>query len=255
MHDLLDDPSALAHVIRSCRPDVACLQEVPRRPLSRRRVQRLARETGLRWSAGGVGSGGTAVFTSRRVDVLSAAVVRLPVAGLVTRTRGYALAQVRLPGGPPVTVVSVHLPLRPAERLRHVDLVMGRLGRLELPYLVAGDLNEPPSGPAWATFGPLLRDAAVLRPETYEPTYPAAAAGEPTYPAAEADEPTYPAAAAGEPTYPSGAPNRRIDAVLLSPGIGVERLMVAGAAEHLSAEDLSAASDHLPLIADLALSS
>ena len=221
VHDLLDDREALAHVIRSCRPDVACLQEVPRRPLTRRRVQRLARETGLRWSAGGVGSGGTAVFTSRRVDVLCADVVRLPVAGLFTRTRGYALARVQLPGCPPVTVVSVHLPLRPAERLRHVDLISGRLGGLEAPYLVAGDLNELPDGPAWAAFGKLMRDAADLVPE------------------------------AGAPTYPSKAPNRRIDAVLLSPGLHVERLAVAGAAEHLSAADLRAASDHLPIIADL----
>ena len=223
VHDLLDDPSSLAHVIRSCRADVACLQEVPRRPLTRRRVQRLARETGLRWSAGGVGSGGTAVFTSRRLDVLAADVARLPVTGPFTRTRGFSLAHVQLPGGAPFTVVSVHLPLRPAARLRHVDLISGRLRGLAGPYLVAGDLNEPPSGPAWAAFGELLRDAAGAVPE------------------------------AGAPTYPSTAPNRRIDAVLVSPGLRVERLAVAGRAEHLSAADLRAASDHLPLIADLTL--
>ena len=223
VHDLLDDYEALAHVIRSCRPDVAALQEVPRRPLTRRRVQRLARETGLRWSAGGVGSGGTAVFTSRRVDILHAEVVRLPVAGLFTRTRGYALAGVQLPGCPPVTVVSVHLPLRPAERLRHAGLISRRLAVIQGPSVVAGDLNEPPSGPAWAAFGELVRDGAELLP------------------------------GAGAPTYPARAPKRRIDAVLLSPGLRVERLAVAGAAEHLSAADLWAASDHLPLIADLTL--
>ena len=221
VHDLLDDPSALAHVIRSCRADVACLQEVQRRPFTRRRVLRLARESGLRWSAGGVGSGGTAVFTSRRVDVLAADVVRLPVTGLFTRTRGFSLAQLRLPGGALLTVVSVHLSLRPAERLRHVDLIRQRLRGLSGPYVVAGDLNEPPTGPAWAAFGPLLSDAAGGLPE------------------------------AGAPTYPSRAPRHRIDAVLLSPRLQVERLAIAGDAEQLSVDDLRAASDHLPLVADL----
>lgn len=224
VHDLLDDRDTVAHVIRSCRPDVVCLQEVPRRPFTRRRVLRLARETGLRWSAGGRGSGGTAVFTSPRVDVLDVWVSRLAVAGTFTRTRGYALARVQLPGEAPVTVASVHLPLRPAERLAHTRIVLGRLASLEPPYVVAGDLNEPPSGPAWAAFTELLVDAG---------------AG--------------PTREAGSPTYPVKAPNRRIDAVLVSRGISVTRLAPVGATEHVTGADLRAASDHLPLLADLVL--
>jgi len=210
VHDLLDDPDAVTHVIRSCRPDVACLQEVPRRLFATRRVRRLAREVGMRWSAGGRGSGGTAVFTSRDVDVLAADVGRLPVQGPFTRTRGYSL--VRLPG---LTVVSVHLPLRPHERLTHVSIVLARLQGAG-PCVVAGDLNEPPDGDAWTSLHALVTDPA-----------------------------------GGGPTYPAREPTRRIDAVLVSAGLSVTRLAVAGAAEQLSAADLVAASDHLPLLADV----
>ena len=221
VHDLGDDPDAVAHVLRSCDPDVVCLQEVPRRLSAPWRVARLARETGLHWAAGGRGSGGTAVFTSRRLDLLAAAVGRLPVPWL-RRTRGYALAQVRLAGSAPVTVVSVHLSLVPQQRVAHVALVLRRLADLPRPWLVAGDLNEAPGGPSWAAFGPALSDAAA-RLE----------------------------AGAGAPTYPAKAPHVRIDAVLVSPEVVVERLAVAGASEHLSGVDLRSASDHLPVLADL----
>lgn len=208
VHDLLDDADAVTHVIRSCRPDVACLQEVPRRLFAGRRVRRLALESGMRRAAGGVGSGGTAVFTAPWVDVLGSSVLRLPVAHWWTRTRGCAV--VRLPG---LTVVSVHLPLRPADRLAHVSLMIDRLVG---PCVVAGDLNEPPGGPAWAALAALVTDPG-----------------------------------GGGSTYPARAPRRRIDAVLGSAGVSVTDLVVAGEREHLAARDLVAASDHLPLLADV----
>jgi endonuclease/exonuclease/phosphatase family metal-dependent hydrolase len=233
VHDLLDDADAVAHVVRSCRPDVACLQEVPRRSVTGRRVRRLARETGLRWTAGGRGSGGTAVFTSPRVDVLAASAGRLPVAGPFTRTRGYALA--RLSG---LTVVSVHLPLRAAERVAHAELVLDVLRGQPQPWVVAGDLNESPDGAAWSVFGAALLDAFGGTP-----------AG------TSASGPAEPGAPASGLTYPARAPRRRIDAALVSPGVVVERCVVASADEHLSPADLQAASDHLPVLVDLRLNS
>ena len=210
VHDLTDDAAAVAHVIRSCSPDVVCLQEVPRRLAAGRRVRRLARECGLRWSAGGRGSGGTAVLTAKRVEVVSSAVGRLAVAGPLTRTRGYSL--VRRRGLP---VVSVHLPLREPERLAHVAAVLARLQDAG-PCVVAGDLNEPPGGPSWAALAALVTDPGGCGP-----------------------------------TYPSRAPTRRIDAVLATAGLVVSRLAVAGPSEHLWPQDLRAASDHLPVIAEL----
>jgi endonuclease/exonuclease/phosphatase family metal-dependent hydrolase len=226
LRDLKDDAHAIARVIRAIRPDVACLQEVPRHPLSGHRVGRLADACGLVWSGGGVRSGGTAVLTALRVDQRSAHAARLPVTGRFTRTRGYASAVVAVPGGPSVTVASVHLSLLPEERQRHARLVLDQVQEAgPAPYVIAGDLNEPPDGPSWRVFGTTLDDAAAV--------------------AGGAD--------GQAPTYPAQAPNHRIDAILVSKGVVVQSIRVAGAADGVDPADLLAATDHLPVIADLQL--
>lgn len=223
VRDLLGDRDAAAHVVRSCRPDILCLQEAPRRRLDAHRLTRLAVETGLRLVAGGRGSGGTAVLAHPRLDVVAAHAARLPVAGRLTRTRGYALVTLAHPGGSTLTVASVHLPLRPDERLDHCSRVVVSLRKAgPPPYAVAADLNELPGGPSWTAWGDLVRD-------------PAAEGG------------------AAEPTFPSHGPRQRIDALLLSPDLRAPVVRVAGTAEGLDAEVLAAASDHLPLVADLDL--
>lgn len=226
VRDLLDDRDAVAHVVRSCRPDVLCLQEAPRRPLTLHRTARLARETALRHVVGGRGSGGTAVLVSPRLDVRNVEEARLPVAGRLTRTRGYALATLALPQGARLTAVSVHLPLRPQERLDHAERVLARLRELAVPpYVLSADLNEPPDGPAWRAFGDLLQDAAGSG-----------------------------GGGGADPTYPARAPRRRIDGMLLSDGVRVLGLRPAGEPDGLAADVLAAASDHLPLVVDLELS-
>jgi endonuclease/exonuclease/phosphatase family metal-dependent hydrolase len=222
VRDLLDDRDAVAHVVRSCRPDVLCLQEAPRRPLTLHRLRRLARETGLRWVTGGRASGGTAVLAHPRLDVVEARASRLAVTGWFTRRRGYALATVVAPGSVPVTVVSVHLPLRADERAAHTRAVLARLEGLAPPHVVAGDLNEPPEGPSWTALVAALRDVATT------PGSPDPAA-----------------------TYPARAPRVRIDAVLVSADLQVLDAHVAGPAERLDAALLARASDHVPLVADL----
>jgi endonuclease/exonuclease/phosphatase family metal-dependent hydrolase len=243
VHDLRDDRDAVAHVLRSMRSDVALLQEVPRRWFERPRVSRLARECGLRWSSGGRPSGGTAVFVSRRVDLVAATAFRLPVRGPFTRTRGAAFATVEL-GGARLTAVSVHLPLQPAQRVSHARIVRARLaahpptGSGPTSLVVAGDLNEPPGGPAWAVLGAGLRDAA----------------------ASDGREPA--------PTFTARRPERRIDAVLVGPGARVGSVRVPGAAvgtdrgaggdgpwPDVTLQDLWSASDHLPVVVDLLLGS
>ncbi|MGN6299712.1 MAG: endonuclease/exonuclease/phosphatase family protein [Angustibacter sp.] len=225
VRDLLDDRDAVAHVVRSCRPDVLCLQEAPRRPLTTHRLRRLARETALRWVSGGRASGGTAVLVHARLDVLAAEARRLPVSGRFTRRRGYASATLVTPDGDRLTVVSVHLSLRAAERERHVAAVLAGCDTGTGSLVVAGDLNEPPGGPSWTALSARLRDASA---ET-------------------APDP------AGAATYPARRPRSRIDAVFTSAGVEVVDLHVAGAGERLDADVLTAASDHLPLVADLRL--
>lgn len=224
VRDLLDDRDAVAHVVRSCRADVLCLQEAPRRPFTIHRLRRLAREAGLRPVAGGRASGGTALLVHPRLDVVRAEAERLPVAGLLMRRRGYALATVVAPGLVPLTVVSVHLPLRPAERVVHSRTVVERLAALPPPFLVGGDLNEPPDGPSWSVLRDVLRDAAAALGRS-----DAAA------------------------TYPAKAPRSRIDAVLVSPDLAVVDLHVAGRLEGLDADVLARASDHVPVVADIRL--
>ncbi|GLW32451.1 endonuclease/exonuclease/phosphatase family protein [Actinoplanes regularis] len=52
-----------------------------------------------------------------------------------------------------------------------------------------------------------------------------------------------------DPTYPAAAPSRRIDGLFVSPGIEIERY------EIISSDRARAASDHLPVLVDLALPS
>lgn len=80
--------------------------------------------------------------------------------------------------------------------------------------LVLGDLNEEPGGPSWRRLGLHLRDLAPH---------------------------------AG-PTHPASAPTTRIDAVLGSRGV------VASGAHVVTTEAARRASDHLPVVADVAWS-
>jgi endonuclease/exonuclease/phosphatase family metal-dependent hydrolase len=117
-----------------------------------------------------------------------------------------------------VTVASVHLSLLPEERRAHARAVVSALRGLgPAPYVVAGDLNEPPDGPAWGEFGELVGDAA--------PT--------------------------GAPTFPARSPRQRIDAVLVSAGVEIEAVRVPGPDDQVDPVDLALASDHLPVVADL----
>lgn len=145
VHDFLDDRAAAARVVRAIAPDVLCLQEVPRRITTEVRLPVFARECGLYWSGGRLGSGGTAILTDLRTRVHAAYVRRLPVR-FPDRSRGYAAVDVSLPGRLPVTVVSVHLGLKAPERVAHAEDLVGRIGARAV---VAGDLNEVSDGPAY----------------------------------------------------------------------------------------------------------
>jgi endonuclease/exonuclease/phosphatase family metal-dependent hydrolase len=164
VRDFLDDRAAAARVVRAIDPDVLCLQEVPRRLTTELRLPSFARECGLYWSGGRRGTGGTAILTALRVNVHAVAARRLGVR-FPDRTRGYAALDVSLPGTPPLTVVSVHLGLRPEERERHASAIIGRIGPRAL---VAGDLNEDGDGRAFARLATRYRLVSATRP-----TYPA----------------------------------------------------------------------------------
>jgi hypothetical protein len=156
VRDLLGDPLAVTRVLASARTDLACLQEVPRRLRSGPRLAAVARSAGLFVVAGGRSAGGVALLCSARIQVLVAQARLLPVEGRFGRPRGVVTASVRLIGAAPFALAVVHLPLEPGRRVQHATAVRDLLAQTALPTLVAGDLNEPPGGPAWRAFEPLL---------------------------------------------------------------------------------------------------
>ncbi len=182
--DFLDDHRLAARLVRAVDPDVLCLQEVPRRLFARWRLRRFAAACGMRWSGPHRGSGGTTVLTAERVELVAASHHRLRVRW-PDRTRGWAEARVRLPGGHELAVASVHLGLDAGERVRHVRAVLAALGGVR-PLVVAGDLNETEDGEAFGLVG---------------------AAG------------TLEVAGPPGPTYPAHAPRRRLDVLFVSPDV------------------------------------
>jgi endonuclease/exonuclease/phosphatase family metal-dependent hydrolase len=213
LHDFKDDADAAVRVIRLINPDVLCLQEVPRHLMSRRQVASFAVRCGMRWSGRHRGSGGATVMSSLRMNVADTRHVSLKVAWL-QRERGYAVSNVRLPGHQAVGFVSIHLSLDAEERMAHaatvLDAVVG-----DRALVMAGDLNEGPTGLAWMAIagrlGAVSRDA---------------------------------------PTFPANNPRHRLDVIFASP----ELTVVPSAPVELGPGDLLAASDHLPIWVDLDLS-
>jgi len=214
LHDFKDDADAAVRVIRRINPDVLCLQEVPRHPMSSHRVASFAARCGLNWPGGHRGSGGTTVMSNLRTDVADSVHASLRVAWL-QRERGYAVSGVRLLGHQVVGFVSIHLSLDAEERMAHMATVLDAvLG--DRPTVVAGDLNEGPNGQAWMAIADRLG-----------------------------------AISGDAPTFPASNPRHRLDVIFASPGLSV----VPSTPAELDPEDLRAASDHLPVWADLDLSS
>lgn len=200
---LKDDRSALVRVIRRIAPDVLLLQEVPRHPVSGHRIANFADEVGLTWFGGARFRMSTTLMTSLRLDVLEAHHDRLPVQPF-DEPRGYGTATVRLPGHRPLVVTSVHLSLRPKDRLAQGKLLAARAAGHE-PTVVGGDLNEEPSGRVWR----------VLRR-------------------------VMPEASSDTPTYSARDPHKRIDGVFASsgltgstPDLGIDPAELAAATDHL----------------------
>lgn len=221
LRGLQDDVEAAAAVVRTIDPDVLLLQEVPRYPGSSYRIADFARRCDLLWSGRTRLVSGTAIMTSLRVIATDSTDRRLPVKrGRGKRSfnpRCYTVAQVKRPGGRDATVVSVHLPLFPDERVIHTQLVLTSLAEnprlADGPFVVGGDFNESTDGEAWHLLGERLR---LVTPE--------------------------------EPTFPSARPRNFIDAVFASTEIAEDW-------EHrpleLDPAVLAAATDHRPVWADL----
>jgi endonuclease/exonuclease/phosphatase family metal-dependent hydrolase len=128
--------------------------------------------------------------------------------------RGAAFARCTVPGlAGSFVVAGSHLSTDDGERLGQASLLQPRLRAISEPVIFAADLNESDSGASWQLLVEGLVDAGLNGPNT----------------------------------YPATAPDRRIDAVFVTPSVKVTDCRV------VDGELAARASDHLPLLADLEL--
>lgn len=207
---------ALLHqAVRSSAPDVLLVNESPKTPLLwKRRCVRLADRWGLRYVAGGRNAGSNMIVAASPVGV-DATYVRTLRQPLFQPRRGIAAAQLLVEGNA-LGVVSCHLSLDAEQRLLEVDEVIEVASSLRGPVVVAGDLNERPTGPCWAR----LREAGYLDNGTSD-----------------------------WPTFPAQRPRKRIDALLVRGDVRVLRHGDPGVEKAVQER----ASDHRPVLAVLAL--
>ncbi|GAA1590039.1 endonuclease/exonuclease/phosphatase family protein [Actinomadura kijaniata] len=222
IRSLRDDPDALVRVVRALRPDVLCLQEVPRFWGWWGKRRRLAAACGMTVAAGRRACG-LAVLAGPRVTPVAREFHLLHrVPGL--HRRGLAIAALEVEGAR-LVAASTHLDLVDAPRRAHTRQVLALLERAgrrhRAPMLVAGDVNQEPGGDSWALLAGRFQDGYAVAP-----------AGE-------------------ELTFSSAAPRRRIDGIFVDPRIEVAGCGVPGPPAPV--ELYPRATDHRPVLAELHL--
>jgi endonuclease/exonuclease/phosphatase family metal-dependent hydrolase len=217
VRSMRDDPAALGRVISAVEPHVVCVQEAPRFLRWRSKCASLARTSGLVVVGGGRPAAANLIMSSLSVDVVSTAEVlfsRDP--GLHQRGAAIAVLTYR---GSTFAVAGTHLDVKAEPRLRHVrelDAAIEAHVRLEVPVLVAADVNDRPGSATWQALTERRTDALT-----------------------KADGPIL--------TSTATEPHQTIDGVFVDP-----RITVAGA-RVLGEPDVLAASDHRPLLVELEL--
>jgi endonuclease/exonuclease/phosphatase family metal-dependent hydrolase len=204
---------ALRSVILSVHPDVLLVNESPQVPLLWRwQAPSLARQWEMQHIAGGRNAGRNMICAQAHVGVAHTYVHR----GRQPRrepAQGVVAAQLQADSHR-FGVVGCHLGIDPDVRIAQVKEVLRAADELEGPVVVAGDLNEPPTAPAWTA----LVDAGF---------------------ADHGDEEDY--------TFPAEKPGQRLDALLVRGDVEVVRHKIPG----IQPELLRLASDHLPVTATL----
>jgi endonuclease/exonuclease/phosphatase family metal-dependent hydrolase len=207
VRSLRDSSAGVAAALRGFGADVVLLQEAPRLLGWRSSRRRLARRAGMRAVVGGRPAAGNLLLVAARVEVVEASVLLLPRRRGLHR-RGAVLARLAVEGAV-LGVVGTHLDLDAAARPDTAGRVREAAPR-GLPLVVGADVNEQPGGPAWAVLADGLVDVGREL----------------------------------GPTFPARAPSRRLDALLVDPGVAVAAARVP---------PTGAVSDHLPVLADLVL--
>ncbi len=216
VHGFREGLEPLVAVVRSLEPDLLLLNETG----GRRALRRFARALGM--------DAARDPRSPLRRRVKNAVLVRPP--WRVVQHRLHRFADVRRPlnprgalvahigrSGRRLWAVSTHLGLHPIERLHAAEELADLARGLDGAIVIGGDGNETPDGRAMSFLADRFWDAWI-------------AAG---------DGP-------GE-TFPSSDPSARIDYLFASEELRVDRVEVPGS------DPVRAASDHLPVVADLTL--
>lgn len=202
VHTLRDDRAALSAVVRDVAPDVAILQEAPRRLRWRTRCASLAHDFGLVVAAGGLPALGNLVVTSLRVRVHDTWCLRLPRAP-GRHLRGAAFARCSV-GSARFVVAGSHLSTDAGHRPAEAARLKAALSDVDLPVVFGADVNETPNGAAWRTLADGLVDAG---------------------------------SGTDQPTFRCDDPRKRIDALFVDPRIEVLRYQVVDTPEARRASD------------------
>jgi endonuclease/exonuclease/phosphatase family metal-dependent hydrolase len=158
LHSLRDDRRALTQVVREVAPDVAILQEAPRRFRWRQKSAALARDFELVIGGGGLPSLGNLILVNLRVRPFDAFDLRYPLTP-GRHMRGAAFVRCRV-GRSAFTAVGSHLSTDATERPSQAAVLKERLAALAEPVIFAADLNENSGGAAWRTLADGLVDSA-----------------------------------------------------------------------------------------------
>ncbi|GAA3555165.1 endonuclease/exonuclease/phosphatase family protein [Nonomuraea rosea] len=227
VHGMRDSVPALSRVTAAMRADVLCVQEAPRFGRWRSKRAALAAAAGLRVATPGR-LGGVAVLAGPRVTVLHAERHALRVF-LGLERRGLAVAVLAAEGAT-LAVGSLHLDLNDPARLHHaaeaVALMEGVAARYGAAIVLGGDINERPHQPAWRYLAGRLADCHAVAPK-----------GDAVKPKGDGL------------TFPAKDPSARIDGVFAAR----ETQVVSCGGVDTESTDLAAASDHLPVVAELRL--
>src|SRR5439155_6728495 len=169
----------------------------------------------LVYAAGGLPSMGNLILTNLRVRVHDTWCERLPFTP-GRHMRGAAFARCSV-GKVPFVVAGSHLSIDPAERPRQGRALKELLGKISEPVVLGADVNDTPGSDCWQILADGLVDAAVATGNAHRHTFPAA------------------------------GPYDRIDVLFADPRFEVVRYDV------IETDQARRASDHLPILADLAL--
>ena len=201
VHGQRDDRAALAAVVRGLAPDVAVLQEAPRRFRWRTRCADLAHRLDMVYAGGGEPAVGNVVFTSLRVRAHEQWCLRFPLTP-GRHLRGAVFVRCSV-GRSPFVVAGSHLGLDPAERAGQAVILKKVLADLDAPVVLGLDVNDHDGSPPWRTVADGLVDAGR----------------------------------GGEPTFPVWRPQHRIDAILVDPRCTVLDYGVVDTPEARAASD------------------